>query len=229
LKVKNNAGYYRDKLSAERLKLCYEIAPPRVKQYLEAEVEYVLQNIRSSDMVLELGCGYGRVLGQIARKAKLAVGIDTSTESLLLGKKMLRDSKNCVLLKMDAVQLQFLDQTFDRLICVQNGISAFHVNQKDLIRESIRVTKRRGKVIFSSYSDKFWKDRLEWFRLQSKAGLVGEIDYEKTGTGTIVCKDGFTATTVGSDQFRELTSKFDVYAKIIEVDESNLFCVITRY
>ena len=227
--MKNNAGYYRDKLSAERLKLCYEIAPPRVKQYLEAEVEYVLQNIRSSDMVLELGCGYGRVLGQIARKAKLAVGIDTSTESLLLGKKMLRDSKNCVLLKMDAVQLQFLDQTFDRLICVQNGISAFHVNQKDLIRESIRVTKRRGKVIFSSYSDKFWKDRLEWFRLQSKAGLVGEIDYEKTGTGTIVCKDGFTATTVGPEKFRELTSEFDVYAKIIEVDESSLFCMITRY
>jgi len=227
--MKNNLDYYSDKLSAERLKLCYEIAPPRVKQYLKAEVEYVLKNVGSSDMVLELGCGYGRVLRKIVQKTKLAIGVDTSTDSLLLGKKMLRDSKNCVLLKMNAVQLGFLDQTFDRVICIQNGISAFHVNQKDLIRESIRVTKPGGKVLFSSYSAKFWEDRLEWFRLQSEAGLVGEIDYEKTGNGVIVCKDGFTATTVRPGQFRELTSKFDVYAKIVEVDESSLFCVITRY
>lgn len=227
--MKNNTGYYRNKLSAERLKLCYEIAPPRVKQYLRAETEFVLQNIRSSDITLELGCGYGRVLRQIAKKAKIAIGVDTSIDSLLLGRKMLSGFKSCILLKMDAIQLAFLDQTFDRVICIQNGISAFHVNQKDLIRESIRVTKHRGKILFSSYSDKFWEHRLEWFRLQSKAGLVGEIDYEKTVNGLIVCKDGFTATTVGPDQFRELTSKFDVDTKIVEVDESCLFCVITRY
>ena len=108
--------YYCYKLSAERLKLCYKSAPHRVKQYLKAEVDYVLQNIRSSDIVLELGCGYGRVLGQIARKAKLAIGIDTSIDSLLLGRDTLSGLKNCILLKMDAVQLGFLDQTFDRVI-----------------------------------------------------------------------------------------------------------------
>ena len=225
--MKSKFAYYSNKLSAERLRLCYEIAPPRVKQYLKAEEKYVLQNIRPSDTVLELGCGYGRVLRQVVKKAKLAIGVDTSIDSLLLGRKMLKGVDNCILLKMDAVQLGFLDQTFDRVVCIQNGISAFHVNQKDLVQESIRVTKRRGKVLFSSYSDRFWKDRLEWFRLQSEAGLVGEIDYEKTGNGVIVCKDGFTATIVGPDQFRELTSKFDVATKIVEVDESSVFCVMS--
>jgi SAM-dependent methyltransferase len=226
--MKSRSAYYSNKLSAERLKLCYYIAPHRVKQYLKAEIGYVLQNIRSSDMVLELGCGYGRVLSRIARKAKMAIGVDTSVESLLLGREMLGDINNCILLRMDAVQLGFLDHTFDRVICIQNGISAFHVNQKDLIRESIRVTRRKGKVLFSSYSDKFWKHRLEWFRLQSEAGLVGEIDYEKTGNGVIVCKDGFSATTAGPDQFRELTSGFDVDTKIAEVDGSSVFCVMSK-
>ncbi|HVP37294.1 MAG TPA: class I SAM-dependent methyltransferase [Terriglobales bacterium] len=226
--MEKNSGYYLNKLNAERLKLCYKIAPPRIKQYLKAEMKFVLQNIRSSDMVLELGCGYGRVLGEIAKKAKLAIGVDTSIDSLLLGRTILKDVDNCILLKMDAIQLGFPDRTFDRVICIQNGISAFHVNQKDLIRESIRVTKHGGKILFSSYSDKFWKHRLEWFQLQSEAGLVGKIDFEKTGDGVIVCKHGFTATTVSPDQFKKLTSEFNVDAKIIEVDESSVFCLMTN-
>jgi hypothetical protein len=35
-------GYYTDKLAAERLHACYDLAPPRIKAYLEAEIEFVL-------------------------------------------------------------------------------------------------------------------------------------------------------------------------------------------
>lgn len=217
------SGYYSDKLSAERLKRCYEIAPPRVQQYLEAELNYVLQKARPGDTVLELGCGYGRILLPLARKVGLVIGIDTSLGSLLLGREARCSISNCYLLNMNAVRLGLHDQIFDLVICIQNGISAFHTNQRELIQESIRVTKREGTVLFSSYSDKFWKDRLEWFQLQSEAGLLGEIDWEKTRNGVIVCKDGFTATTVGSNQFLSLTAEFNVDTHIVEVDESSLF------
>lgn len=111
---------------------------------------------------------------------------------------------------MDAIKLSFQDKVFDCVVCIQNGISVFHVNQRDLIRESIRVAKQGGTVLFSSYSDKFWDDRLEWFQMPSEAGLIGEIDYEKTGDGVIVYKDSFTATTVRSHEFLSLTCEFDV-------------------
>ncbi|MCK4329245.1 hypothetical protein KAX02_05330 [candidate division WOR-3 bacterium] len=65
----NMKGYYTDKLSAQRLKQCYEIAPPRVQQYLKEEVNYILQKIHPGDMVLELGCGYGRILPQLTQRA----------------------------------------------------------------------------------------------------------------------------------------------------------------
>lgn len=223
------SSYYKDKLSAKRLRQCYEIAPLRVKQYLEAEVNHVLQKIHPGDKVLELGCGYGRILGRLAQKAGLVIGIDTSPASLFLGQKMLRDISNCILLNMNAVQLAFGDRVFDRVICIQNGISAFHVNHKDLIRESIRVTKPGGTVLFSSYSDKFWDVRLEWFYLQSDAGLLGKIDSEKTGNGVIACKDGFKGTAVRPHQFLSLTAEFNVAAQIVEVDESSLFCEITPH
>jgi hypothetical protein len=51
--------YYKDKLSAERLKKCYDIAPQRVRQYLDAEINYVLQKINKSDLVIELGADTG--------------------------------------------------------------------------------------------------------------------------------------------------------------------------
>ncbi|MEW5925824.1 MAG: class I SAM-dependent methyltransferase, partial [Candidatus Zixiibacteriota bacterium] len=57
--------YYSEKLSASRLKQCYEIASPRVKQYLKAEICHVLERVRSSDTILETGCGYGRVIKYI--------------------------------------------------------------------------------------------------------------------------------------------------------------------
>lgn len=219
--------YYRETLSAERLKRCYDIAPPRAKQYLQAELDHVLTFIRPEDRVLELGCGYGRVLGPLARKARQVIGVDTSRASLNLGRKMLRQLSNCQFLEMNAVQLRFPDQFFDRVVCIQNGISAFHVNQRDLVREAVRVTRTRGMALFSSYSDRFWDVRLEWFRLQSELGLVGELDPDRTGNGVIACRDGFTGTAVRRDRFRSLVAGLDVRIHIHEVDRSSLFCEIT--
>ncbi len=223
------SDYYADKLSAEGLKRCYEIASPRVQQYLEAEIEFVLEKIHPRDIVVELGCGYGRVLARLAKKAPRVVGIDTSIASLQLAQDELRGVSNCSLAAMDAVRLGFRDKVFDVVICIQNGISAFHVNQKDLIRESIRVAKPGGIVLLSSYSERFWNARLEWFERQSEAGLLGKIDYEKTRDGVIVCKDGFTATTVHQREFLSLTADVNAETRIIEVDDSSLFCEITPY
>ena len=217
-------NYYAEKLSAERLRRCYEIAPQRVKQYLEAELTFVLDRISPSNLVLELGCGYGRLIPKLAKKARFVVGIDTSISSLEYGRKLIRSTSNCLLIQMDATQLSFLDRTFDVVVCIQNGISAFHIDQEHLIRESIRVAKQGGTILFSSYSDKFWKYRLEWFKRQSEEGLVGEIDFNKTRDGVIICKDGFTASTVGRERFLALTAGLNVETTIAEADESSIFC-----
>ena len=221
-----NSVYYSQKLSAERLRQCYEIAPPRAKRYLEAEIEFVLNKITPSAMVLELGCGYGRVLQRLAPKARKVVGVDTSYGSLVLARDMNGDTPLYELCQMNAVELGFHDRAFDMVVCTQNGISAFKVNQRDLIKEAIRVTRSGGIALFSSYSERFWEARVEWFQIQSEQGLIGEIDYDATGDGVIVCKDGFRASTVGLEEFVSLTSGFDVVPRISEVDGSIIFCEI---
>ena len=221
-------AYYREGLSANKLLRCYEIASPRIKQYLDAETQFVISNFHGTDLVLELGCGYGRVMKAVSKFVSWIVGNDISRESLELARSYMESCQNHAIFLADASQLSFRSGVFDVVFCVQNGISAFGVNKKRLIAESIRVTRNNGIILFSSYSPKIWAARLEWFRKQSRFGLIGEIDEEKTRDGTIVCKDGFRSTTVGGDEFVELFDEFGLNASIVEVDESSIFCKVVK-
>jgi SAM-dependent methyltransferase len=160
------AGYYARQLSGERLRRCYEIASPRVRRYLEAEIEHLLEAVGPRAQVLELGCGYGRVLRALAGKAGRVVGVDTSYESLRLARELMADERG------------------------------------------------------------FWEIRLDWFRAQATAGLLGAIDEAATGDGVIVCTDGFRAGTVSSEAFLSLVSGLGLAATVTEVDASSLFCDI---
>lgn len=220
-------GYYSENLAGVRLRQCYDLAPPRVKQYLRAEIQHVLSRTKAGDSVLELGCGYGRVTREIAGVAGRAVGIDTARESLELGRS-LAGGVACEYIEMDAVDLKFDDDEFDLVVCVQNGICAFGVDPEALLKEAIRVTRQGGGALFSTYSGRFWAHRLRWFELQAEQGLVGEIDYEATGDGVIVCGDGFRAGAMTEGDFRDLCGRIGLECAISEVDGSSLFCEVRK-
>ncbi|MCK4461740.1 MAG: class I SAM-dependent methyltransferase [candidate division Zixibacteria bacterium] len=218
--------YYSDKLSAQRLRQCYEIAPPRVKQYLQAEIDHVLKHVDPDSSIVELGCGYGRVLKALAEHIDTAVGIDTSLGSLVMARDSLRDYDNCHLVQMDAVNTGLADDAFDVVICIQNGISAFHVDHRELVREAVRITRPGGLAMFSTYTERFWEHRIKWFKLQAEVGLLGEIDHDASGDGVVVCKDGFRATTVSPRELARMTDDLDAEVSLVEVDGSSLFCEI---
>jgi 2-polyprenyl-6-hydroxyphenyl methylase/3-demethylubiquinone-9 3-methyltransferase len=215
--------YYAHHLHGRALQKCYAIAPPRVQQYLTAEIDFVKEEVNGMNLVLELGCGYGRVLSQLSPHVITLVGIDTAFPTLFYGKKFLSPHENVHLLTMNAGRLGFQSDTFDAVICIQNGISVFRVDSHALVKEVIRVTRPGGKLLFSTYAPRFWYHRLQWFRLQAAEGLVGDIDEEKTGDGKIVCKDGFKATTFSQKSLLKLFSSEVTTANIIVIDQSSIF------
>ncbi len=220
--------YYSRSLSGERLRRCYEAAPPRVKQYLDAEIAFVISRVKPTDTVLELGCGYGRAAQAFAPAAGKVVGIDTSSESIELARREAPPGGSCEFLEMNALDMVFPDDHFDVVACIQNGISAFGVDRLELLREAVRVARPGGRILFSSYSGRFWPDRLEWFEIQADLGLVGEIDRDATGDGVIVCRDGFRATTVTPGEFESLSAELGMKPEITEVDGSSLFCELVK-
>jgi len=217
-------SYYAERLSGGRLKRCYELAPPRVQQYLESEILHVLERLGPEDDVLELGCGYGRVTVRLAEHARSVVGIDVAEESLDLARTLAGPDTRCEFVLMDALHMTFGDDSFDVVVCIQNGICAFGVPRNELLREALRVARPGGRLIFSTYSDAFWEDRLSWFELQSSEGLLGPIDRRATGDGVIVCKDGFRSGAATRRELEELCGELGLTADITEVDGSSLFC-----
>lgn len=216
-------SYYLQKLPARRLKQVYDLVPIPVLRYLAAEIAYVQARIPPGCRVLELGCGYGRVLRELSPRAGLLAGIDTSFGSLRMGKDYLAQCTDVLLVQMDASDLAFSPRTFDLVCCIQNGISAFHVDQRQVMSAAVGVTRPGGRVLFSSYAEAFWEDRLNWFRLQARHGMLGEIDEAATGRGVIVCTDGFQATTVTPDQFMALSQGLGKTTTVDIVAASSVF------
>ncbi len=219
-------SYYAAMLSAQSLKKCYDIATKRVKQYLESEIQHLLNHVERSTKIIELGCGYGRVLFRIVTKAAFVCGIDNARASLDLAKENAALDSNCEFALMDVSMMALRQKAFDIVAAVQNGISAFAVEPRTLLAEAARITADRGVVLLSTYSPRFWEPRLEWFEIQAREGLLGEIDTEQTTDGIIVCKDGFKSSTFTEEQFAELADSMNLKATIQEVDSSSIFCRI---
>ena len=114
-------SYYTEKLAADRLQKVYDLASEPVRRYLAAEMDHVQARLPVGGRVLELGCGYGRVLMALTPSADVLVGIDISYASLDLARGYLAGFPDVMLALMDAIRLAFPPATFDLVCCIQNG------------------------------------------------------------------------------------------------------------
>lgn len=220
-------NYYAESLNASRLLDVYRTEIPRVKQYLKAEVDFVKNNLHGNESVLELGAGYGRIMKELSPSVHSIIGMEISQDSVRYGRDYLKDCPNCRLISQDVHALD-ADGQFDVVLCLQNGLSAFKGVDTEVARKAARALKKGGTAYFSSYSMKFWDTRLAWFQEQAAKGLLGEIDFEKTGEGEIVCRDGFTATTHTPQDMERLGRSIGQPYRIQEVDESSVFLIINK-
>ncbi|MBP6331799.1 MAG: class I SAM-dependent methyltransferase [Aminivibrio sp.] len=220
-------GYYAKKLSGARLSEVYNTSVERVRRYLDQEIEFVRRRLRGVERVLELGAGYGRIMKRIAPFAHSVVGIDISADSVARGREYLKNLPNCTLLEGDVHGMEY-DGGFNMVLCLQNGLSAIQGDPADTVERSLRAIVPGGEAFFSTYAPGFWEWRLAWFREQAEKGLIGELDMERTVSGRIVCKDGFTATTFSEDDLVTLGKKTGCPFRTETADGSSLFLIVRK-
>jgi len=214
--------YYIENLSGNHLHRVYGLADERVKRYLQGEIEFFRERISPGDRVLELGSGYGRILKALASDKHVTEGIDNAPGNIELAGEYLHNKPGIKVHLMSVDNLEFPDDSFDLVLCTQNGLSAFGLDPLIVVREASRVTKHDGRLYCCTYADSFWPSRLQWFHNQADAGLLGAIDETKTGNGVIACVDGFISTSMTDVQFREIASALNLVVDIVELPSGSL-------
>ena len=222
-----NDNYYDQNLNAQKLYRVYQSRYPRVKQYLDAEISFVKKHLQGTERVLELGAGYGRIMKELAPFCRSITGIDISEDNVEFGRAYLREVDNCRLMVMDAHHLR-LQEAFDVILCLQNGLSAMKLEPMEYIRDMMELLSPGGTAFISSYSPNFWQHRLAWFQEQADQGLLGEIDMDKTKDGVIVCRDGFRATTHSPEEMERIGKASGQAYRVAEVDGSSIFLVVKK-
>jgi ubiquinone/menaquinone biosynthesis C-methylase UbiE len=92
-------------------------------QYLgeqNAKIEDALSitELKPNETVLDLGCGTGFLFHHIAKKIRLLVGLDISSNVIREAKKRTKNLSNIALVRADADNTPFPDRIFDRVFAI---------------------------------------------------------------------------------------------------------------
>jgi 2-polyprenyl-3-methyl-5-hydroxy-6-metoxy-1,4-benzoquinol methylase len=111
--------------------------------------EWALPYIKNLDC-LDIGCGCGYGTYFLARNgANKVIGIDISSEAIRFAQKYYR-SENIEFFQMDALNLNFEDNSFDAVICFEILEHLKAKDQEKLLAEATRVLKNNGVIYIST-------------------------------------------------------------------------------
>lgn len=137
-----------------------EIFRQRKHEFETEIIKNIIRTVRKEKVnVLDVACGTGRILSEIINNPRVVyTGLDTSKEMVARLKAKHQKSKiNLVL--ADASKMPFEDETFDVTFTYHLLWHLPVEEQKKIILEMIRVTKKGGCVLFDALNKHFlWED-----------------------------------------------------------------------
>jgi len=107
-------------------------------------------DVNPGENILEVGVGTGLTLSLFPDDCNVT-GIDLSEEMLQKAHKIIKDSnrKNIKIMKMDAMNMDFPDNHFDKVIAAY--VISVVPDPIKVLKEMSRVCKKGGKIIFINH------------------------------------------------------------------------------
>jgi len=155
----------------------------------ETEIPQTLEKLdaKEEDIILDLGCGSGRLMRRFVAKCKLAVGIDFSLDSLFVLKKRLDSMglNNFELVQAAVAALPLKDNIFNKILCVSllQMIPGFKC-RIEVLRDMQRVLKINGELVISVMNYTIARRLLKFMgRSKPQEALIGKEGIIKGGPG----------------------------------------------
>lgn len=116
--------------------------------------------MNEDDVVLEIGCGTGRVGAKLAPRCRTWVGSDISSGMLTRARDALQHLSNTQFVELSGVGLEpFADQSFDIVYCTAVFMHLDEWDRFGYVREAYRVLRPGGRAYFDNLNllgDRGW-------------------------------------------------------------------------
>lgn len=199
-----------------------KINPPSFKIWFEKENLYLRKIITKNSVVLDVGCGLGKNIKEIANFAERVVGIDNDELFFKETEKNLLEFKNVEVFLEDARKMHFKNNTFDYTVCMGDTFGNFGLNKVKILKEMKRVTKNGGKIIVSVYSEEALPERLKVYK---KIGLpITKINKD----GTVIAKGGIISEQFSKEKLKDIFNKADLSVKITRLGPIACLCEASK-
>ena len=126
---------------------------------LDARYQIILNNISSSNTVLDIGCGDGYLMSLLSNFNDNVYGIDYERTAIKIARNKLCNFHNCTVLQASCYETPFPDSYFD-LIILSDVIE--HLSfPTDCINEISRILKPAGTLLITTpkwRQDRMWDE-----------------------------------------------------------------------
>ncbi len=127
------------------------------EEYLDRMGEYTVEllerfvGIRPSDIVLEIGCGVGRVGKSLAPRCRKWIGTDISANMLKYAAERLGGAPNVELIEVNAAGLQEIaSESVDVVYCTVVFMHLYEWDRYGYVVEAYRVLRPNGRCFFDN-------------------------------------------------------------------------------
>jgi 2-polyprenyl-6-hydroxyphenyl methylase/3-demethylubiquinone-9 3-methyltransferase len=195
---------------------------PEIKEYLLLEEKQILSCINSQDAVLNVGCGYGRILNLLKTNCVKIIGIDISEDCVKKCKKKFKNSRNTSVSKIDISNTNFESNYFDKIILDFNFLGNISKSQREKSLEEIRrILKPKGKILGSVYSEKSLEQQL---RLYENLGF-NIFSFNKNYVNYKVGRSIFKIKRFEKTEIKNLLEKFFKNVKLFNLTKFVYFFI----
>ena len=132
------------------------------KELFEKEKLFLRKTIKPNSIVLDIGCGDGRIISEFKDIPSEIIGIDSDKKAIEDAQRRFSKEDKIKIKKGNAFELPFENEYFDYVLLMMTLVN-FSKNKLKALSEMKRVLTKSGSIIISVYSDTAFDERKKMY------------------------------------------------------------------